>query len=74
MLERNERLYKRFLRRGAMPDPEIDPWSAQMHESYAAAWQSIAGAALASGDRETALRALSPARAWAPWQPAPGEG
>jgi len=73
VLERNERLYERFLRRGPLPDPKVDPWSAQMHESYAAAWQSIAGAALASGDRKTALRALSHAREWAPWKPLLGE-
>ena len=73
VLERNEKLYKRFLRRGPLPDPLVDPWSAQMNESYAAAWQSIANAALAAGDRMTALRALSHARAWAPWKTLLGE-
>ena len=67
VVKQNKALFSRFLWRGALPDPEVDPWSAQLQESFAASWHSMARAALAAGDRPLALRALARAKELAPW-------
>ena len=69
VVRHNERLYRRFLWRGPLPNPEVDLWSAQLQESFASSWHSIARAAVAAGDRPTALRALARAKKLAPWMP-----
>ena len=67
VIRHNESLYPRYLSRGRLPDPRVDAWSAQLQETYARGWETIARAALAAGDRRIALRCLARARKLAPW-------
>jgi hypothetical protein len=67
----NAELFRRFSRRGILPDPALDPWAASLVEAYARTWREIARGLHHFGDRDGAHRALERGRAWAPWLPAP---
>ena len=67
----NGRLYRAFVRRGRAPDPQLDPWSAELREPFYEPWATIAGQLHRSGQRRAAIAALARGRSWAPWHPLP---
>jgi dolichyl-phosphate-mannose-protein mannosyltransferase len=67
----NRRVFRGLLRRGRPPDPDTDPWAANLLEAYARTWRSVARALYSTGDRRGALKALYKAQRWAPWLAVP---
>ena len=62
----NLRLQQRYLRRGRLPLPEADPWSAFLLEPFRDNWISLARALKLSNQPGLARQALSQARQWSP--------
>lgn len=63
----NAQLEARLWRRGRLPDPDTDPWSASLRVPIADTWYTIGRVALITGQPGLARRSAARARSWAPW-------
>jgi hypothetical protein len=66
LARRNETLFAAFLRQGRDPDPEVDPWSAELLRPYREAWLALADALARAGHDGAASRAREHAQRWSP--------